>query len=217
MSESAARLEVVEEPRIPLARESSTASYLPGRTELRALPERAPPPNTALLHEQFARSVNRLVWQILGVDTDHSDIVQQVFCKLLLHSATLRDPERLSSWVQTVTVNTVYEELRKREVRRMFLRERVQTLVHADLSHDVEVRDLLRRAQTALDRLSPKERTVFVLHFMEGWTLNEVAEFGGYSLATAKRRLSSAKRSFRLQIANYPELLQRFSAERAAE
>ena len=198
-------------------RDPATASYLPANAELLALPQTDFPGAAARIHEQFARAVHGLVWQLLGVDTEHSDIVQQVFCKLLLHSATLRDPERLSSWVQTVTVNTVYEELRKREVRRMFLRERVPAPFFPDLTHDVEVRDLLQHAQAALDRLSPKERVVFVLHFMEGWTLAEVAELGGYSLATAKRRLSSAKRNFRRQVAHQPELLRRFTGERAAE
>ena len=217
MSESAARLAVVEGPRIPATRSSGAVAYLPPPGELLEWPKRHTVRDAGRLHEQFAQSVNRLVWQLLGVDTDHRDIVQQVFCKLLLHSATLRDPERLSGWVQTVTVNTVYEELRKREVRRMFLRERAPAPFYADLSHDVEARDLLRHALRAVNRLSSKERVVFVLHFMEGWTLSEVAEHGGYSLATAKRRLSAAKRRFRREVAQHPDLLRRFSGERAAE
>ena len=204
MSESsAARQVVIKGPWAAASREPERATT---DADLFALLREDLPRGAAKVHDRFAGEVNRLVWHLLGADVDHHDLVQQVFCKVLMHAPKLRDPERFGAWVQAVTVNTVYEELRKREVRRLFQRDRPPSF-HPDLSHDVEVRDLLARAKSVLEQLSPKDRIVFVLHFVEGRTLSEVAELCGYSLATGKRRLASAKRRFRLLIAKQPELL----------
>jgi RNA polymerase sigma-70 factor, ECF subfamily len=163
------------------------------------------------LHDRFAASVNRLVWRLLGADPDHNDIVQQVFFKVMRNGHRLRDPERLSAWVQSITVNTVYEELRRRDVRRLFVRDWGPVEFHPDLVRDVEVRDLLARTKALIERLPAKERVVFVLHHIEGRPLAEVAELSGFSLATAKRRLQSANRRFQSSLAKNADLKRLFS------
>jgi DNA-directed RNA polymerase specialized sigma24 family protein len=46
--------------------------------------------------------------------------------------------------------------------------------------------------------LPAPERAVFVLHYVEQRTLSEIAEWGGYSLATAKRKVRRASDHFRV-------------------
>jgi len=170
---------------------------------LRSDPRRA----TIDLYARFSPEVNRLVWRLLGADPDHNDIVQQVFCKLIQHAHKLREPARLGAWVQSITVNTIYEELRRRGVRRLFQRDSNTVEFHPDLVRDVEVRDLLLRAKGVIERLPAKERLVFMLHFAEGRPLAEVAELCGFSLATAKRRLNAANRRFQMLISKNTDLL----------
>jgi RNA polymerase sigma factor (sigma-70 family) len=157
------------------------------------------------LHDRYAPVVNRLVWRLLGADAEHDDIVQQVFCKVIEHVKGLRDPSRLGAWVQRTTVNTVYEELRRRSVRRLFLREQIETEFHPDLTRDSEIRDFLLCAQKLIARLPAQDRIVFVLHFVEGYTLEEVANLCGFSLRTAKRRLSAVNTRMRKVAAEVPE------------
>jgi RNA polymerase sigma-70 factor (ECF subfamily) len=165
------------------------------------------------LYARFAPVVNRLVWRLLGADADHNDVVQQVFYRVLKQAKQLREPERLDSWVQTITVNTVYELLRRRQVRRVFLRS-VPTTAHADLVRDVEVRDLLLRTKSVIEQLPPRERIVFVLYFIEGRTLSEIAELGGHSVATARRRLARANERFQYFLGRNPDLLERLRGKR---
>jgi RNA polymerase sigma-70 factor (ECF subfamily) len=196
----------------PWARRSSTPDAGVDLTdaELVALLQHDLQRGAAKIHDRFAPTVNRLVWRLLGADSDHDDLVQMVFCKIVQHATKLRDPARLGSWVTTTTINTVYEELRKREIRRLFLRQRFDVPFHPDLTHDVEIRDLLLRARVLINGLAPKDRIVFVLHFVDGHTLQEVADFCGYSLRTAKRRLGSVNRRFRKLAVKHPELSQLF-------
>jgi RNA polymerase sigma-70 factor (ECF subfamily) len=183
-------------------------------SELIELLRRDAASGAAKIHDRFAPLVNRLIWRLLGADADHDDLVQQVFCKVLQHGTKLRDPSCLGAWVQTTTINTVYEELRRREVRRLFSRESAQIDFHPDLKRDTDIRDLLLCAQSLVAKLPAKDRIVFILHFVEGYSLDEVASLCGFSLRTAKRRLSSANSRFRRLAVEHPEFSDLFGYDR---
>ena len=196
----AAMLEIAPDEPLPSSRADQNVQLV---ERMRTDPVGAAP----LLYARFAPAVNRLVWRLLGADPDHNDVVQHVFYRILRQGMRLREPERLDAWVQTIAANTVYELLRRRQVRRLFLQGQ-PTEMHADLVRDVEVRDLLLRTKSVIERLPAKERMVFMLYFVEGRTLAEVAELGGYSLATAKRRLNRANQRFQHLLSKNPDLVE---------
>lgn len=183
-------------------------------SELLVLMQEDPSRGAPLFYDRFQREVNRLVWRLLGADPEHDDVVQQVFLTALRRVSAVRDPDRLLSWVRTVTVNAVYDEVRKRRVRRLFLRDAAQDDVHPSLVHDVEVRDFLLCAKRVLDMMPAKERMVFLLHVVEGRGLLEIAELCGCSMATAKRRLARAHVRFEKLAARHPELSRLLGRER---
>jgi RNA polymerase sigma-70 factor (ECF subfamily) len=165
-------------------------------------------PHTAApaLYDRFQSDVNRWVWRLLGADQDHHDVVQQVFVRVIRSAKRLREVDRLAAWMHAVTVNTVYGELRRREIRRLFVRQSDPAPFHPDLVREVEMRDLLLRAKAIIDKIPAKERIVFVLHIVEGESLHEIAAILGYSHATAKRRLGAANRRFQALLSRDPEL-----------
>jgi RNA polymerase sigma-70 factor (ECF subfamily) len=192
-------LEIATEQRRVVSRADQNAELV---EQMRSDPVAAAP----LLYARFALSVNRLVWRLLGADPDHNDVVQQIFYRVLKQSKHLREPDKLDSWVHTIAANTVYELLRRRQVRRVFLRE-LPAEAHADLVRDVEARDMLLRTKALIERLPPNEQIVFVLYYVEGRTLSEIAELRGYSLATAKRKVGRANKRFQSLLSKNPELL----------
>jgi len=150
----------------------------------------------ALLYDRFSPQVNRLVWRMLGADSEHDDLVQQVFCKLLCSARKLRDPDKLRSFVLQVTVNTVRSELRRRTVRRRFFTAEENFDRFEGQSVDPELRDLLERTFRVLEKMPVDERVAFTLRQVDGRSLEETAEICRCSLATIKRRINKAKRRF---------------------
>lgn len=147
-----------------------------------------------LLYDRFAEEVNGLVWRLLGPDADREDIVQGVFYRLLKHVGRVRDADKLASWVRSIVVNTVYSELRKRKVRRLFFAtESLEPEQFFDARVSVESRDLLSKVYGEMDRMSVADRLAFSLRYIEGKQLSEVAELCGCSLATIKRRIQRAE------------------------
>jgi RNA polymerase sigma-70 factor, ECF subfamily len=194
----------------PHAQEPSSSPSEPGagRTdaELAELLRSGSREAAAAVYDRFAAMVNRWVWRLLGADQDHHDIVQQVFVRILLAGRRLRDVDKLGGWVHAITVNTVHNELRRRQVRRFFWRDSAPPQLHGDFVREVEMRDLLVHAKGVLEKLPPAERIAFVLHHVDHHSAAEIAELCGYSLSTAKRRLARATRRFEAVVAASPEL-----------
>jgi RNA polymerase sigma-70 factor, ECF subfamily len=191
--------------RRPLPHRESNAgerSVTSGVSENAELVERmrTDPVGTApVVYARFAPVVNRVVWRLLGTDSEQNDVVQQVVCDILQEIASLREPEKVDSWVRSVAANTVYKLLRGRRVRRRYIRTSLSE-THADLVRDIEARDLLVRIKAALEFLPAEERMTFVLHYVEERTLPEIAKLSGYSLATAKRKLRRANQHFQFLV-----------------
>lgn len=153
-----------------------------------------------LLYDQYSRSVNRLVYRLLGPDAEHDDIVQQVFLQMIQSITKLKSPERLNLWVRSITINIVRSELRKRSVRRTFLRWAPKDEATRDMNEEIESSEFMRASATALHRLPAEERIVFLLYYLEEHSLPEIADACGFSTMTAKRRLSKARERFRRQM-----------------
>jgi RNA polymerase sigma-70 factor (ECF subfamily) len=161
----------------------------------------------ARLHERFSPDINRVVWKLLGADSDHNDVVHDIFIKIwtLMAEGRVKRPDRLSSWVVAVAVHTVRKELRRRHVRRRLLGIHAEPtpLVAPD---NLEARDLLRNVYDILGRLPPDERVAFSLRYLDQRRLAEVAELCGCSLATVKRRINRAERRFAQLARPYPAI-----------
>ncbi len=155
------------------------------------------PKAASALYDCFGDKINRLVWRLLGADDEHNDVVHQVFVNILGSIPKLKDPSALENWLTGITVNTVRREIRSRKYRRILVPVGSD---YPEKQHDNSESDkqvLVRRVFAILNKMKSEDHIVFVLRFIEGNTIDEVATAGRYSLATAKRRIARAKKEFR--------------------
>lgn len=150
----------------------------------------------AALFDRFEKDVNRLVWRFLGADADHDDLVQQVFMEALVGVKKVRESGGLRGWMVCLTVNKVRSELRRRRVRRWFSGGATSDAPEPKHVDDHDAREALQRTYAVLDELAANQRLVFVLRYIEGLPLAEVAEACSCSLATVKRHLQRAEGRF---------------------
>jgi RNA polymerase sigma-70 factor (ECF subfamily) len=158
------------------------------------------------LYRRYEPRVRWIVRSMLGPEDDCHDLVQQIFQQLFEHGLSLREPDKLSSWIRSVTVCAVYEEYRRRRAR-----QNVEATLPehgiVDFERDIESRDLLLRAVDMIQRLPHEERAVFTMRVVEGRTCLEVAELTGWSPATVKRRLARANQRFQAMLSRNVELM----------
>ncbi len=147
----------------------------------------------------FRRHVGRvaqLAQRLVGAGAEADDVVQDSFLIALEQLPKLREHTAFRAWLLRIVVHQAHRRFRK---RRMLARlgfisgEELDVLsnqTRPDL--DPESRIELRRLDAALLRLSIHERTAWVLRYVEGYQLDEVASACDCSLATAKRWLKKA-------------------------
>jgi RNA polymerase sigma-70 factor (ECF subfamily) len=139
---------------------------------------------------------------------DVEDAVQDAFLRLFRDLGSLRDPSALRSYLIGITLHVAKSELRRRRARRWLLLSDDGDVVEPEATADEghEPRAAVLRLYAVLDRISDERRTVFVLRYVEGLELGELAAVLDCSLATAKRRVADAARRVSLLAASDPLL-----------
>lgn len=142
---------------------------------------------------RYAPLVRRIVRRTLGPEYDVEDVVQDVFLRLFDKLSGLRDPAALRAFLVSISVRSVRYELRRRRVRRLVGLSPAPELHDLRVvSVDHESRQALSRLYMLLDRMNFRERTAFVLRFVEGMEIDDVAAALEVSVPTARRAIARA-------------------------
>jgi RNA polymerase sigma-70 factor (ECF subfamily) len=142
---------------------------------------------------RFAPRVVMMATRALGSEAEAEDVAQEVFHRLFAKARTLREPDRLRSFVFSFAIRVLKSELRHKRTRAWLSFHRPETLVDLGAEPtDMESRDHLRRFYALLDRLAPRHRLVFALRHLESMTVEEVAASMELSVSTVKRALERA-------------------------
>ena len=152
-----------------------------------------------VLFERYQLPLYVYVFELVRDEQTSLDIVQETFIAAVRHIAGLQADENFGSWLFGIAHQKCVQLWRKQNRE---ARWRDET---ADATADVEAGPddlLLRREQEAeflllLDQLPLPQRTALLLHFMEDFSLEEIARITGTSLGTVKSRIHYGKRTLR--------------------
>lgn len=148
------------------------------------------PAASRLAWRRFAPMVHRMLKRAFGPGHEVDDLVQDVFLTLFKRVHTLREPQAIKAFVISIAAHAIQYELRRRTALRWL---RFGDLPDAPASgSDLDAREAVARLYRILDRLGTQDRMVFVLRYLEGMELVDVAQALGVSLATIKRRAARA-------------------------
>ena len=193
------RTAVWSEPAAPFGGAIPLPSDEDRRAEERRLVDRAKAGDMAAFEELYRRNVGRVFAVCMRMAGDPSlaeELAQDVFVRAWERLGTFRGDSAFSSWLHPLTVNVALSERRAR-------RRRTSRFVTTDdltpfekpgkSSGPEEGMDLER----ALATLPPGARSVFVLHDVEGYRHQEIAELTGVAEGTSKAQLHRARRMMR--------------------
>ena len=139
------------------------------------------------------------VFELTRNEQTSLDLVQETFIAAVKHLGGLRDDEKFGSWLFGIAHQKVIQLWRKASGKEVLLDEIPESPDEFEDSPD----DLLiRREQEAafmnlLDQLPPPQRAVLLLHFVEDFSLEEIARITETQIGTVKSRLHYAKRALR--------------------
>jgi RNA polymerase sigma-70 factor (ECF subfamily) len=147
----------------------------------------------AAFRELYRRHTPRLlqfVTRVLGgVADDADDVVQDTWVKAVDGLPRFRGDASLATWLTGIGLNTARMHLRKQGRWRGFLEVVEPDSRSPALSHE-ERMDL----ECVLTHLPDGQRTVLLLHDLEGYTHGEIGELLGIAEGTSKSQLSAARK-----------------------
>lgn len=157
------------------------------------------------LYQLHARRVYALCLRMVNNPADAEDLMQEAFLQLFRKIGTFRGESAFSTWLHRMTVNVVLMRLRKKSLPTDSLEETLDPEAeNSSPKRDVGAPDL--RLSGAVDRvnlersieqLPPGYRAVFVLHDVQGYEHNEIADIMGCSVGNSKSQLHKARTRLR--------------------
>ncbi|MCS6777249.1 MAG: sigma-70 family RNA polymerase sigma factor [Chloroherpetonaceae bacterium] len=158
------------------------------------------------LLDAYETRIYRLAMRFTGNETDAEDLTQEIFLAVYHGLTRFRGDSAPGTWIYRVAMNHCLEFRRKRRPEQVPLEEEI-ALTSTDWREDplrsVEQRELAARVESALNRLSPAQRDVVVLHELQGLTYQEVATVLDVPVGTVKSRLANAFRRLRDLLGGY--------------
>src|SRR5208282_1038182 len=155
------------------------------------------------LYSFHKRRVYSLCLRMTGNTAEAEDLTQEAFLQLFRKISTFRGESAFSTWLHRLAVNVVLMHLRKKGLQQISLDE-VDTSQDEPVKRDYGSDD--RRLVGSVDRiglqnaiagLPPGYRAVFVLHDVEGYEHNEIAEIMKCSVGNSKSQLHKARMKLR--------------------
>jgi RNA polymerase sigma-70 factor, ECF subfamily len=145
------------------------------------------------LYSRYAPYVAAIAMRILGREGEVHDLVQDVFATAVRRLRRREQHAEIRSWLAKVTVHRSLHQLRLRAFWAIFdLAEAPNYERIPDPRADPEEKRMIAEVYRALDKLPNRLRVPWVLRYVEGESLQDVAKLCGCSLATAKRRILAA-------------------------
>ena len=171
------------------------------------------------LVRRYDQSVLRLALHMLGNEQDAQDVNQEAFLKAYRHLGNFRFECSFYTWLYRIVTNLCLDHLRRRKSRRedpatvidsrgdeMDLLSNISdTRSMANPARELDRKSMGESINQALDKLTPRERTVFELKHYQGLKLRTIGEMLNTTEETAKNTLFRATRKLRAHLADLKE------------
>ncbi len=143
------------------------------------------------LYEKYGPMVLRRCRGLLKDEDRALDAMQEVFLKLVENSSRLKadyPSSLLYTMATNICLNRIRDEGRKKEIQGDDLLQIIAT--YDDTEKRLMASELLDKIFTTMQ---PSTRDIAVLYFVDGMTLQEVADTVGLSLSGIRKRLRKLK------------------------
>jgi RNA polymerase sigma-70 factor, ECF subfamily len=195
------------------------AGQMLGRIDDTLLVREAQRGNRAAFEElvrHYDGAVLRLAMHLTGSDLEAQDIYQEAFLKAYKSVGNFRFECSFYTWIYRIVTNLCLDHLRKRTVRKEdapvavdaqgeqydVLEQVPDGRAASNPERELMTRELGKRINHALDRLTPRERMVFELKHYQGLKLRTVGEILNTTEETAKNTLFRATQKLRGALAD---------------
>lgn len=155
--------------------------------------------------ETHKKKIFYLAYDLTGSMQDAEDLCQETFFKAYRNLPKFRGEAAVGSWLYRITLNTFLDQKKKisfqEERKQMELGEHESSLERPE--NVAESRQIQIHIDQALEKLTPRERSIFVMRHYQGMPVKQVASILNISDGTVKSLLFRAIRKLQKELDHY--------------
>jgi RNA polymerase sigma-70 factor (ECF subfamily) len=141
----------------------------------------------------------KVAFRMLGDEFQAKDVVQESMITIWESIKKIKSADSYKTWLYRIVVNKCYDQLRKRKRNPEFnADEKTWTLISNKITEEpfieMENRETAKIINLLTEKLSPKQKAVFVLSDLEEMSNEEISSITGMSRANIKSNLHYARR-----------------------
>jgi RNA polymerase sigma-70 factor, ECF subfamily len=149
-----------------------------------------------------------LAFRMLGDEDLAKDVVQETMVTIWQKLKNIKSAEVYKTWIYKVVTNKCYDYLRLKKRNREYMADQKTWLllsekIFQEPSVQLDNDQIAAIISILTDKLSPKQKTVFILSEVEEMTSDEIAEITGISKSVIKSNLYHARKSISGMIEKY--------------
>ena len=145
------------------------------------------------VYTHYKSSLFNLAYRYSKNHASAEDLLQEIFIKVFTQIKKLRSPEAFKSWLYRIAVNTCVSYTRKKGQEKEVSLDNIQ---EADESKDDHF-FMGKNLEKGIALLPPKQKSVFLLHDVQGFTHEEIADIMELRKGTSKSQLFKARMKLR--------------------
>ena len=148
--------------------------------------------NESAFNRLAKRYQEKIYWharRMTGNHLDADDIVQQVFLVMYKKLKTFNFDSSIYTWIYKITSTRSLNLIKRNKIRSFISIDNItetRVTTKEDIISDLETKERLEKVERLLQRISPKQREVFIFRKFDDLSYEEISKITGKSVGALK-------------------------------
>jgi RNA polymerase sigma-70 factor (ECF subfamily) len=151
------------------------------------------------IHDQYDHRVRKFILASVKNESIADDLVQETFIKIQENLDSVRDLEKISSWIFRIAYHLCQDHFRalKKSSSREEIHDGLATLQESPVQKKLEQGEMSQCVQDKLSLLPETQRSVIIFADIMDFTHQEIADILGLTVQNVKVRLHRARKKLK--------------------
>jgi RNA polymerase sigma-70 factor (ECF subfamily) len=152
-----------------------------------------------LIYKKYSKTLYIFSFKYLRSTVEAEELVQSVFVKLWENRKTLKKELSFKSYIFTIAYNDICKLFRKRNYQQKFINDILyeKSQSSSEFEDSIDYKSVLERVQQIVNKLSERQKSIFLKSRQEGKSTKEIAEELGLSPGTVDNYISESLKFIR--------------------
>ena len=149
------------------------------------------------LFVKYAGKINLLARRYLGTKEDAEGMTQEVFIKIWENRQKIKTEHSFRSYIFSITYNAIKKFYRDKHMVFEQYVDFIHDVSENSTASEVNYNEIVKYLKLELDKLSPRQRQIFILSREKGHSHKEIAKLLNISTKTVENHLNIATKKIK--------------------